>query len=252
VSPLSLLIWLSLTFLLLLFLKQWITQHMQGIVLLLSHNEDLASLMYFIVLLPGVLLHEGSHWLVAKLLRVRTGKLSIGLSQRRGGQLEMGSLQVAKTDPIRGSLIGVAPLVGGILAIFVIGWWALGVDALARMAQNGDPADIASGLWRALQVPDFWLWLYLIFAISNAMLPSTSDRRSWPLVLVFLAVLVSVLYLTDWLPSPSSGLLDVLSGALSHLNLAFTLTLAVDVIFALLILLAESLLSRLTGWRVEY
>jgi hypothetical protein len=252
VFPLSLLLWLSLTCLALLFLKQWITQHIQGTVLLLFHNEELAPVMYFVLLLPGVLLHEGSHWLVAKLLRVRTGKLSIGLNAKRGGQLEMGSLQVARTDPIRSSLIGLAPLIGGSAAIFLIGRWALGVEALVRMIQSGDGMDIASELWKALQVPDFWLWLYLIFAISNAMLPSASDRRSWPPLLFLLGAIALIVYFSDWVPSPSTGLVGLLSDALTYLNLAFALTLAVDVIFALLILLLELLLTRLTGWRVQY
>lgn len=246
------LFWLFLTFLLLLFLKRWINQHLQGAVLLLSHSEDVASLMYFVLLLPGVLLHEGSHWLMAKLLRVRTGKLTIGLNQKRGGRLEMGSVRMARADPVRNSLIGLAPLVGGSLAIFLIGRWALGVEALAQALQSGDGGRIAAELWGALHVPDFWLWLYFIFAISNAMLPSASDRRSWPPVFIFLGGLTALVYFTGWVPSLPPELVGLLLDALNYLNLAFALTLAVDAIFALLILLLELLLTRLTRWRVEY
>jgi hypothetical protein len=251
-SHLSPLLWLFLTFLLLLFLKRWISQHLQGVVLLLSHSEDAASLVYFVLLLPGVVLHEGSHWLMAKLLRVRTGKLTIGLNQKRGGQVEMGSVRVARADPVRSSLIGLAPLVGGSLAIFLIGRWALGIEALAQAFQSGDGARIAAELRGALHVPDFWLWLYLIFAISNAMLPSASDRRSWPPVLIFLGGLAALLYFTGWVPSLPPELAGLLPDALSYLTLAFALTLAVDTVFALLIVLLELLLTRLTGWRVEY
>mgnify|MGYP001136654070 CR=1 FL=1 len=249
---LSPLLWLLVTFLLLLFLKRRIGQHLQGVALLLSHSEQVASLVYFVTLLPGVMLHEGSHWLMAKLLRVRTGKLTIGLNKRRGRGLEMGSVWVARADPVRNSLIGLAPLVGGSLAIFLIGHWALSVEPLAQALQSSAGTRIAAELWQALHVPDFWLWLYLIFAISNAMLPSASDRRSWPPVLIFLAGLTALLYLTDWVPPLPPELTDLLLKGLSHLNLAFALTLAVDVIFALLILLLELTLTRFTGWRVEY
>jgi len=251
-ADLSPLLWLLLTLPPLLFLKRWISQHLQGVVLLISHSEEAAALVYFVLLLPGVVLHEGSHWLMAKLLRVRTGKFTIGLSHRRGGQLELGSVRVAQADPIRNSLIGLAPLVGGSLAILLIGHWALGVEALAQAFRSGDGARISAELWGALHVPDFWLWLYLIFAISNAMLPSASDRRSWPPVLIFLGGLLTFLYLIGWMPSVLPELAEALLKAMSHLNLAFALTLAVDVVFALLILLAELLLTRLTGWRVEY
>jgi len=245
-------LWLFLTFLLLLFLKRWINQHLQGVVLLLSRSEEAALLVYFLLLLPGVLLHEVSHWLMAKLLWVHTGKLTIGLNQKRGGRLELGSVRVSQADPVRNSLIGLAPLVGGSLAIFLIGRWALGVEALARALQSGDRARIGAELWGALHVPDFWLWLYLIFAISNAMLPSASDRRSWPPVLIFLGGLAALLYFTGWTPTLPPELAGLLLEALSYLNLAFALTLAVDMVFALLILLLELLLTRLTGWQVGY
>lgn len=246
------LLWLFLTFLSLVFLSRWINQHLRGAALLMSHQEDTASLVYFVLLLPGVLLHEASHWLMAKVLRVRTGEVTVGLNQKRGGQLEMGSIRVAQTDPIRSSLIGLAPLLGGSLMIFLIGHWALGIQALASVLQDGDIARVAEDLWSALHLPDFWLWLYLIFAISNAMLPSASDRRSWPPVLVFLLGLAALPVLTGWPPSlpPEIGVLT--SDAASYLNLAFTLTLAVDLVFALMILAAELLLVRLTGWKVEY
>jgi hypothetical protein len=246
------LVWLSATFLLLLVLQRWINRHLRGTVLLLSHSEDAASLVYFVLLLPGVLLHEGSHWLMAKLLWVRTGKLTIGLNQKRGGRLEMGSVRVGRADPIRNSLIGLAPLVGGSLAIFLIGRWALGIETLAWVLQSGDGARIVAELWAALHVPDFWLWLYLVFAISNAMLPSTSDRRAWPPVLIFLGGLAALLYFTGWVSSVPPGLAGLLLDAVSHLNLAFALTLAADMVFALLILPLELLLTRLSGWRVEY
>jgi hypothetical protein len=246
------LFWLTLSFFLLLVLQRWTSRHLRGTVLLISRNEEAASLAYFVLLLPGVLLHELSHWLMAKLLWVRTGKLTVGLNQRRGGRLEMGSVQVSQTDPIRNSLIGLAPLVGGGLAIFLIGRWALGIETLARTLQSGDGAHVAAELWAAIHVPDFWLWLYLIFAISNAMLPSASDRRSWPPVLIFLGVLGALLYLSGRVHSLPPQLVGLLTDALSYLNLAFTLTLAVDVAFALMVLPFELLLIRLTGWRVEY
>jgi len=250
--PWTLLIWLASSFLLLIALRRWIGRHLRGTVLLLSHSEEAAAVVYFVLLLPGVLLHEGSHWLMAKLLRVRTGKFSIGLVQRRGGQLEMGSVRVARTDSIRSALIGLAPLIGGSLAIFLIGHWVLKVGTLARVVQGGDAGDVASALWGALHVADFWLWLYLIFAISNAMLPSASDRRAWPHLLLFLGILTAVLYLTGWAPTLSAELAGYLSDALNYLNLALALTLAADALFALLILLMETLLTHLTGWQVEY
>lgn len=246
------LFWLLLSFPLLLFVKRGIAQHLRGVTLLLSRSEEVASMMYFVLLLPGIVLHEGSHWLMARLLGVRTEKLSIGLSKKRGRALEMGSVRVAPADPVRNSLIGVAPLVGGSLAIFLIGDRALKLEGLAQAFQSRPAADIAVELSKALHAPDLWLWLYLIFAISNTMLPSSTDRRPWPPVLIFLAGLAAPVYFAGWVPSLPSEVTEPLLRALSHLSLAFALTLAVDLIFALFILVLELVLTRLTGWRVEY
>jgi len=63
-------LWLILTFLLLLVLTQWITKHVQGIGYLLTEDGQIALILYFLLILPGVFLHEISHALVAWLLRV--------------------------------------------------------------------------------------------------------------------------------------------------------------------------------------
>ena len=73
-------------FLALLFLMRWITKHVQGIGYLLTGDGQIALVLYFLLILPGVALHELSHALTAWILRVRVRRLSIGLQRKGRGQ----------------------------------------------------------------------------------------------------------------------------------------------------------------------
>jgi hypothetical protein len=96
------------------------------------------------------------------------------------------------------------------------------------------------------------LWLYLIFAISNAMLPSASDRESWWSVVLYLCLgLILVIWL-DITPTFSSGVQSFGVGVLTSLFSAFIITLAVDCLFIILLFVLENMLGFLLGRRIQY
>ncbi|MGQ9518013.1 MAG: hypothetical protein ACUVT1_12170, partial [Anaerolineae bacterium] len=66
------LLWFIVTLLPMIWLNRWISRHLQGLGLLLSGSPNAAVVFYFVVMLPGILVHELSHLLLAKLLGVRT------------------------------------------------------------------------------------------------------------------------------------------------------------------------------------
>jgi hypothetical protein len=262
------LVWLAATLIPLFFMKRWINRHIQGLGLLLMGENEAAMLLYFVLLLPGILIHELSHWLMATLLGVRTGQISLWPSKRQGNQMRMGSVRIARTDPFRGSLIGVAPLISGSMAILIIGQLILRLGDLGVVLLSGEWGPVWESLLAHLRAPDFWLWLYLIFAISNAMLPSETDREPWRPVLLFVCLAALFFYLTGLVrqdfgeTSPrsvealSQAVPEVVTTAsltgLSYLAYAFSLTVVVDAIFIAIIAIFEALVSRLTGKRVEY
>ncbi len=246
------LIWLAATLAPLFFMKRWINRHLQGLGLLLLEDNEAAMLLYFVLLLPGILIHELSHWLAARLLGVRTGKITLWPSRRRGNQIRMGSVRVARTDPLRASLIGVAPLISGSLAILIIGQLILGVGDLGKVLLDGQWQQAWQNLQGHLRAPDFWIWLYLIFAISNAMLPSEADREPWRPVILFMGLVALIFYLTGWARQIPEALATASLIGLSYLAYAFSLIIVVDAIFVALIAGSEALLSRLTRRQVKY
>jgi hypothetical protein len=89
--------------------------------------------------------------------------------------------------------------------------------------------------------------LYLIFAVSNAMLPSQSDMAAVRPVLIFLGIVAAVVLVVRGVPTIPPGLLQAVNAIASYLAVAFALTLAVDFLFAVVIWLLVQLTRGLQG-----
>jgi len=236
---------------LLVSLERWIHQHLHGVALLATGSADAALLVYVLPILPGVVLHELSHWAVAWLLGVKTTRVTLLPRRQSNGHIQLGSVTIRQTDPVRASLIGAAPLVTGSLVTLLISHLAFGAGAVGDALQTGDANAVAWALAAALHAPDMWVWLYLLFAVANAMLPSPADRATWPPVILFLAVFVGMAYVLG-LSNLLSPLAPFVVAGLRRLALAFGVTLAADLPFVILIALAEWSLGALRGQRVFY
>jgi hypothetical protein len=116
-----LLLWLAVTLVLLLLFERWIHRHLQGVMLLITGNPEMAVVLYALPLLPGIILHEASHALSAILLGAKVGRISVR-PQRSGQRVQLGFVPVEKTDVVRGSLIGLAPLLVGNGVLLLIGY----------------------------------------------------------------------------------------------------------------------------------
>lgn len=230
------LIALVVTLLPLLWVKRWITRHLQELGVRWGGDLDVALILYFVVVLPGVVVHELSHWLAAKALGVRVRKLALGpVRKGRGKRVSLGSVRVGNVDPVRASLIGLAPLLGGSAVILLIGNLVLGMDELAAAMASQGVTGFLAGLGQLVHVADFWLWLYLIFAVSNAMLPSDSDMDAVRPVLIFLGIAAAVLLIVGGVPVVPEQVVDAVGAVASYLASAFGLTLAVDLVFVVII-----------------
>jgi hypothetical protein len=244
-GPWTPLIALAASLLALLWLQRRVTHVLQELSVRWVNDADVALIIYFVVVLPGVVLHELSHWLMAKMLGVRVTRPKIGpVRKGRSKRVSLGSVRVGKVDPVRASLIGVAPLLAGAAAILIIGYLVLGVGELADAAGRYGLEGLLDALDPVLRVPDLWLWLYLIFAISNAMLPSESDMDAVRPVLIFLGIVTAVVLIVTGVPSIPRQVVDSVSTVASYLASSFGLTLVVDAIF----MAGFGLLLLVTRW----
>ena len=84
---------LCIVLVLLVISERWINRHLQGIWLLIFRDPDIAMITYSLTVLPGVILHEGSHWVVATLIGVRTGRFSVFPERTTDGHLRLGFVE---------------------------------------------------------------------------------------------------------------------------------------------------------------
>lgn len=245
-------LWLFVTLLPLLALERWIHRHMQGIGLLITRDADLATIVYSAIFLPGVALHECSHWLMAKLLGVQTARMSLWPSRQPDGTLRLGFVETAKVDFVREALIGVAPLLSGSGVVVLIGYSRLAVGPLGSAIASGDIAEMSARLIDSLRSADSLVWLYLLFAVSNSMMPSASDRRAWLPVTIMLTLIGVALYYFGVAPQVVQSLGDSVAGGVRVVASAFSITIGVNLIIIPLVWLAEYLLIRITGLKINY
>jgi hypothetical protein len=244
-------VWFIATLVLLVLVQRWIHKHLHGIAYLISRDPEMALVLYALPLLPGVALHELSHWLIARLLGVNTGTFSIVPRRSPDGRVRLGSVQVENVDAFRTSLIGLAPLFFGSIAVLLISYLAFGVSSLGDAVQSENIGGVIASLGGVLRAPDAWLWLYLLFVIANAMLPSPADRQTWPPVILFGFIMLALALIFGW-SSAVEGVGRALGEVLRWLAGAFTIALVVDIPFGLIISLLEPTVSRVTGHTVEY
>ena len=174
----------------LVYLQRLLHREIQFVFYLITRNKPLTIALFSMLFFPGVFLHELSHFLMAKVLGVRTGRFSLLPRSLDTGHLQLGYVETEQTDILRDSLIGLAPIITGILFVAYAGVVQLRLDALWNVLRNGQVELFWMGLGLLPSVPDFFLWFYLTFAISSTMLPSESDRHAWlPLGLLIGALL---------------------------------------------------------------
>jgi len=123
--------------------------------------------------LPGVILHELAHWFVAGMLLVPTGEMEF-VPQIQGNSVKLGSVAIGKTDPFRRFLIGVAPLLVGLIAMF--GLFASVSSVVPQLN------------WQTL------LLVYVFFEIGNTMFSSKKDMEGALYLVGFLVILGILIY----------------------------------------------------------
>jgi hypothetical protein len=221
-----------------------LSRHIQGLVLLLSDRPTFATMVYDLLVLPGVVLHELSHVVVALLLGLRV--LQVNLFQFRSRHdPRQGEVIVTKADPLRMSIVGAAPLLGGIAALLLLGRWIDPPTVSLNLA-------VFEQLRQQLRDPATAIGTYLIFTIANTMFPSEADRRAWWVVGAVLLALGAVLLALGVRPALPPLWIERLAFQADQLTAALLPVVFVDVAILVVILVLETLVSRIRGRRVIY
>ncbi|MBI3739957.1 MAG: hypothetical protein HY258_12995 [Chloroflexi bacterium] len=245
------LFWFALTLLPLVFLQRLLHREIQAVFLILSRSPEFTIAMFSIIFLPGVLLHEFSHYLMAVILGVRAAKFSLVPQMLPDGRLQLGYVETVKTDIVRDSLIGAAPLFSGGLLVAYLAVTRLDLLPLWDVFRNGQFNLFLMGVSVLPQVKDFPVWFYLVFTISSTMLPSRSDRHAWMLLGVAILILLVLAILAGAGPWMLEHLAPLLNDFMRVTAVIFGLSAALHVVLALPVALIHFVLARITGVDVK-
>jgi hypothetical protein len=246
-SQLAGLLWFIFMLAPLIVLQRFLHREIQAVFLILTRDPRVTMGIFSMLFLPGVFLHELSHFLMAKLLGVRTGKFSIFPQSLPDGRLQLGYVETARSDMVRDSLIGAAPLIIGTLFVAYVAIYHLQLRVLWDAFRNGQFDLFWIGVRALPNAKDFYLWFYLAFAVSSTMMPSESDRHAWLELLISIAVLIGIVLLVGAGPWVLSNLAPRLSNFLSSVAVIFGLSAFVHVVLILPTTLVHKLLARATG-----
>lgn len=250
-TQLSGLFWFLLMLVPLTLLQRLLHREIQAVFLILSRDARITMGIFSFIFLPGVVLHELSHFIMAKILRVPTGRFSIFPQSLPDGRLQLGYVETGKADIVRDSLIGAAPLIVGSLFVAYVAVYRFEMRVLWDVLRNGQFNLFWMGMRALPEVRDFYLWFYLVFAVSSTMMPSESDRHAWLELVISVGVLFLITLLLGAGPWMLSNLAPRISNFLGFVAVIFGISWFVHVLLILPTALVHKILARITGVDVK-
>ncbi len=163
-----------LEFAVLFFLSRELSRAISHLLLRITKKQTVTIYLLSILFMPGVIVHELSHMLMAGMLMVPVGHMEF-IPQIHGNSVKLGSVAIAKTDPLRRFLIGVAPILIGLTVIFSI-YFFLFANTLVIFS------------WQTL------LFLWVLFEVGNTMFSSRKDMEGAIGFLVIASLFIFALF----------------------------------------------------------
>ena len=160
-------------------IERWLHQHIFKVGWLLTNDFRKTTLLYYIIFLPGIVLHELALWLIAGALNVRAERAIQFPEEQAIAELRLNFIRLSpKTGALKMLIINIMPLASGILALWLIGEHIFHWDSILDIAAPGTVDDIGQALSTLTSTADFWLWFYLACTIANTMFPTLPKRLS--------------------------------------------------------------------------
>lgn len=160
----------------LFFASQLLTRSLSRLFFRMTKSQTITIQLLSVLFLPGVVVHELAHMLMASILFVPVGDIEF-LPKITDHGVKLGSVAIAKTDPIRRALIGFAPVFVGVFILFGVMFYL--VTPLGFTTNGTLTLFIAA---------------YVAFEIGNTMFSSRKDLEGTIELLVVFALFGLILY----------------------------------------------------------
>lgn len=145
------------TILILFLLSRQVTLKLSHVLYRLTRSHSATIYILAFLFLPGTIIHELSHFLMAALLFVPVGQVDLW-PKVEGEYVKLGSVQIAETDIFRRFLVGAAPFLFGIALLLATLFYAVNQNLLGNQ-------------WFVA------LMVYMAFQIGNTMFSSKKDME---------------------------------------------------------------------------
>jgi hypothetical protein len=155
-------------------LSKFLTKALLRLFFKITKNNKITVNLFFCLFFPGIIVHEMAHLLAAGLLFVRTGDMDLMPKIMEDG-IRLGSVEIGKTDPFRRAIIGVAPVLLGLVMVFGILFYL-----------------------QAFAVKNLSLYLfsfYVIFAVGNTLFSSKKDLEGTVELMLALIFFLTALFI---------------------------------------------------------
>lgn len=230
-------------------LEVWLHQHIFKVGWLLTKQLQTTTILYYAFFLPGIFLNQATFWLAAGFLNVRADSTLKWPEPQEIGELKLDFVRLAKSvDPIRLAIISTVPLLVGLVLIGHIANNVLNIPTFIQDVGSGSIRDFSTAVQRFTLTPDFWLWVYLAFAIANTMIPDMQLLRGWRILGIALGVGVAILVL---LGAADEVILSALAGPvtdiLNGLAAVFAIIIGLDLFAVVFLGSIEALIERVSG-----
>ena len=191
-------------------IESWLHQHIFKVGWLLTNDVQITTVLYYIIFLPGIALHELTLWLAAGALRVRAEGALRFPEDRDISELRLSLIRLAPgASYAKLILISLSPLATGLAALWAISATLFPASEITALAMPGSIKELGAAIRSLTTTADFWLWLYIVFTIANRSFPALPVNLTtrWKSILfVALPALCFVLWRTSVVANPAIAL----------------------------------------------
>jgi hypothetical protein len=218
------------------FISRWVTISLFSFFLLIFRARSVAITLLLILEFPGTVIHELSHLFSASIMGVKTGKLTLEPESIQSDHITTGSVAIAETDPFRRFIVGIAPVIGGMIILTTIAYF---LQNWARLPAPDGAANGGLGNWIMLGLG------YLLFSVSNAMFSSSQDLKGFLPVVILLGIFTGMFYYLGLRIALTGSALDFVTRITTTLVKSLGIVLAVNVVLLIITGLLKTLLVRI-------
>lgn len=216
---------------------------------LVTKQLQTTTILFYAFLLPGIFVHEFTYWAAAGLLNVRADRVLEWPKKQDVAELRLNFVKLApKTGALKLAIITAAPFIVGLFLVWIIVNQVLNVSAITATMQSGFLTDVSGALGQLTGAPDFWLWIYLVFAISNTLTPAHPEHlRGWWLIVSALGIGFIVLVFLGTAGDVLVAALQSLSTSVNILSGALGVIITIDLFMVAVLGTLEAIIERITG-----